>query len=161
MVIFEELCQRLAFLEGDDGQKDVAGEREIERGVGFAMAVSVFLPGAGVAFVVVAVFHRPVLANRACRARFFVCGEAGEEEACVAFLGLERVFLLRPIALDGNGRAGARQSGVDWGDGGDGTATQVQTPVLALLAQGKKGVALRACAAPARRWEVFSLVPMR
>ena len=57
MVMFEEVCQRLAFLEGDDGQEDVAGEREIERGVEFAMAVSVFLPGAGVAFVVVAVFH--------------------------------------------------------------------------------------------------------
>jgi hypothetical protein len=69
--MFKEVCQRLAFLEGDDGQEDVAGEREIERGVRFAMAVSIFLPGAGVAFVVVAVFHRPMLANRACRARFF------------------------------------------------------------------------------------------
>ena len=140
MVMFEELCQRLAFLEGDDGQEDVAGQREVERGVGFAVAVSVFLPGAGVAFVVVAVFHRPVLANRARRARFFVCGEAGEEEAGVAFLRLERVFLLRPIALDRDGRAGARQPGVDWGDDGDSTATQVQTPVLAFLAQCKKGL---------------------
>ncbi len=159
--MFEEVGQRLAFLKGDDGQKDVAGEREIERGVGFAMAVSVFLPGAGVAFVVVAIFHGPVLANRTCRARFFVRGEAGEEEACVVFLRLERVFLLRPIALDRDGRAGARQPGVDWGNDGDGTATQVQTPVLALLTQLKKGVALRACVAPARRLEVFSLVPMR
>jgi hypothetical protein len=33
--------------------------------------------------------------------------------------------------------------------------------VLALLAQFKKGVVLRACVAPARRLEVFSLVPMR
>jgi hypothetical protein len=161
MVMFEEVCQRLAFLEGDDGQEDVASEREIERGVRFAMAVSVFLPSAGVAFVVVAVFHRPVLANRPYRACFFVRGEAGEEEACVAFRRLERVFFLRPIALDRDGRAGARQSGVDWGNGGDGTAAQVQTPVLALLTQLKKGVALRACVAPARRWEVFSLVPMR
>ena len=56
VVEFKEVGQRLAFLEGDDGQKDVAGEREIERGVGFAMAVTVFLPSAGVAFVVVAVF---------------------------------------------------------------------------------------------------------
>ena len=62
MVVFEEVGQRLALLEGDDGQQDVAGEGEIERGVGFAMAVPVFLPGAGVAFVVVAVFHGPVLA---------------------------------------------------------------------------------------------------
>jgi len=161
MVMFEEVCQRLAFLEGNDGQEDVAGEREIERGVRFAMTVSVFLPGTGVAFVVVAVFHGPVRANRARRARFFVCGEAGEEAAGVAFLCLERVFLLRPIALDGDGGAGARQPGVDWGNGGDGPTPQVQTPVLALLAQFKKGVALRAWVAPARRLEVFSLVPMR
>jgi hypothetical protein len=161
MVMFEEVCQRLAFFERDEGQEDIAGECKIERGVGFAMAVAVFLPGAGVAFVVVAVFHRPVLANRIGSACFFLCGKAGEEEAGVAFGRLERVFLLRPIALDGDGRAGARQSGVDGGDGGDGPATQVQTPVLALLAQSKKGVALRACVAPARRWEVFSLVPMR
>ena len=98
MVMFEEVCQRLALLEGDHGQEDVAGEREIERGVGFAMAVSVFLPSAGVAFVVVAVFHGPVRANRACRARCLVGGKAGEEAAGVAFLGLERVLFLGPIA---------------------------------------------------------------
>jgi len=161
MVEFEEVRQRLPLLKGDDGQEDVAGEGEIERGVGFAMAVSVFLPGAGVAFVVVAVFHGPVLADRTCRASVFVRGEAREEEAGVVLLRLERVFLLRPIALDRDGRAGARQPGVDWGNGGDGTSTQVQTPVLTLLAQYKKGVALRACVAPARRLEVFSLVPMR
>lgn len=140
MVLFEEVGQRLALLEGDEGQEDVAGEREIERGVGFAVAVSVFLPGAGVAFVVVAVFHRPVLANRACRAHFFVRGEAGEEAAGVAFPRLERVFLLRPIALDRDGRAGAGQSGGDGGNGGDGPAAPVQAPVLALLTQGKRGV---------------------
>ena len=161
MVKFEEVGQRLALVEGDDGQEDVACEREIERGVRFAVAVPVFLPGTGVAFVVVAVFHGPVRANRARRARFFLCGEAGEEEASVAFLRLERVFLLRPIALDRDGGAGARQPGVDWGNGGDGPAPQVQTPVLALLTQLKKGVALRAWVAPARRLAVFSLVPMR
>jgi hypothetical protein len=161
VVEFEELSQRLAFLEGDEGQEDVAGERQIECGVGFAMAVAVFLPGAGIAFVVVAVFHRPVLANRVYSARFFLGSEAGEEAACVAFLRLEPVFLLRPIALDRDGRACSRQPGVDGGNGGDGAATPVQTPVLALLAQCKKGVPLRACLAPARRWEVFSLVPMR
>jgi hypothetical protein len=112
MVKFEEVGQRLTLLAGDEGQEDVAGEREIERGVGFAMAVPVFLPGTGVAFVVVAVFHRPVLANRLCRAQFFVYGEAGEEESGVAFGHLERVFLLRPVALDRDGRAGSRQPGV-------------------------------------------------
>jgi hypothetical protein len=66
VVELEEVCQRLALLEGDEGQEDVAGERQIERGVGFTMAVSVFLPGAGVAFVVIAVFYGPVRANRAC-----------------------------------------------------------------------------------------------
>lgn len=161
MVVFEEVCQRLAFFEGDDGQEDVAGEGEVERSVGFAMAVSVFLPGAGVAFVVIAVFHRPVLANRACGTRFFAGREAGEEEACVAFLCLERIFFLRPIALDRDGRAGARQPGGDGGNGGEGTTAQVQTPVITLLTQCKRGVPLRACIAPARRLEVFSLVPIR
>ena len=161
VVELEEVCQRLALLERDEGQEDVAGERQIERGVGFAMAVPVFLPGAGVAFVVVAVFPRPVRVNRACRARCLVRGKAGEEAAGVAFGGLERVFFLGPIAPNRNRRTGARESGVDGGNGGDGPAPPVQTPVLPLLTQGKKGVPLRACIAPARRWEVFSLVPMR
>jgi len=161
MVKFEEMGQRLTFLAGDEGEENVAGEREIERRVGFAMAVPVFLPGTGVAFVVVAIFHRPMLANRLCRAHFFVYGETGEEEAGVTFLRLERAFLLRPIALDRDSRADSRQPGVDRGNGGDGTATQVQSPVFALLTQCKKGVPLRACVAPARRLAVFSLVPMR
>lgn len=161
MVMFKEMSQRLTFLEGDEGQEDVAGEREIERSVGFAMAMAVFLPSTGVAFVVVAVFHGPVAAHRVCGAGFFLCGEAGEEEAGMPFGCLERVFFLRPITLDRDRRAGARQSGGDWGNGGDGPATAVQTPVFAFLAQLKKGVPVRACVAPARRREVFSLVPMR
>ena len=126
MVMFEKMGQWLAGLEGDEGQEDVARERQIERRVGFAMAVAVFLPGTGVAFVVVAVFHRPVLANGVCRTRFFVDGEAGEEEAGVAFGRLVRVFLLRPIAPDRDGRAGARQPGVDGSNGGDGGPTPIQ-----------------------------------
>ena len=108
VVELEEVCQRLTLLEGDEGQEDVAGECQIERGVGFAVAVSVFLPGAGVAFVVVAIFHGPVRANRACRARCLVGGKAGEEAAGVAFLGLERVVFLGPIAPNRDRRAGAR-----------------------------------------------------
>ena len=161
MVMFKEVSQRLTLLEGDEGQDDVAGEREIERGVGLAMAVAVFLPDTGVAFVVVAVFHGPVLTHRVGRARFLLGGETGEEEAGVAFGCLERVFLLRPIALDRDGRADAWQPGVDWGNGGDGPATPVQTPVFALLTQLKKWIPLSACVAPARRLAVFSLVPMR
>ena len=161
VVDLEVVGQGFAFLEGDEGQQDVAGQRQIERGVGFAMAVSVFLPGAGVALVVVAVFHRPVLANGSGRAGFFLDWEAGEEKAGVVFRRQKRILFLRPIAADGDGRAGARQPGVDGGDGGDGGAASVQTTVVALLAQVKRGVPWRACLAPARRLEVFSLVPMR
>ena len=161
MVMFKEVGQRLTFLEGDEGQEDVAGERQVERGVGFAMAMAVFLPGTDVAFVVVAVFHGPVPATRVGRARFFPGGEAGKEEAGVAFGRLERIFLFRPIALDRDGRAGSRQPGGDWRNGGDGRASPVQPPVLPLLTQRKKGVPWRAWVAPASRLAVFSLVPMR
>lgn len=161
MVVFEEVGQWLARLEGDQSQEDVAGERQIERGVGFAMAVAVFLPGAGVAFVVVAGFHRPVPACRIRRVPLFAGAQAGEEVAGVALLRLERVVLFRPVALDPEGRAGPWQSGVDGRDGGEGSASPVQSPVFALLAQFKRGVFWRACVAPARRWEVFSLVPTR
>ena len=122
MIPLEELGQRLTWLAGDEGQEDVAGEGEIERGVGFAMAVPVFLPGAGVAFVVVAVFHRPVFAHGPGGAGFFPGGEAGEEKTGVAFRSLERVFLFRPVALDGDGRAGSGQPGGDGGEGGEGPA---------------------------------------
>ena len=37
MVEFKEVRQGLALLEGDQGQEDVAGERQIERSGGFAM----------------------------------------------------------------------------------------------------------------------------
>ena len=161
MVMFEEMGQRLAWLEGDEGQENVAGERQIEGGVGFAMAVPVFLPGAGVALVVVAGFHRPVPTHRLGRALLFARGEAGEELAGVTFRRLERVVLFRPVALDRNGRSGPRQSGVDGRDRGDGSTAPVQPPVFGFLAQFKKGVPWRACVVPARRFEVFSLVPMR
>ena len=161
MVAFKEVRQRLALFKGDQRQQDVAGERQIEGGVGFAMAVPVFLPGAGVALVVVAGFHRPVPTHCLGRALLLAGAQAGEEVAGVAFLRLERVVLLRPVALDRDGRAGPRQSGVDGRDRGDGAAAPVQPPVFAFLAQFKKGVLWRACVAPARRFEVFSLVPMR
>jgi hypothetical protein len=161
MVVFEEVGQGLALLERDEGQEDVAGERQVERGGGLAVAVAVFLPGAGVAFVVVAVLHRPMSAHGAEGAGLFVRAEAGEEVAGVAVLLLERVFLLRPIALDGDRAAGAGQPGGDGADGGDGSAPPVQAPVVAFLAQLKKGVPWRACFAPASRWAVLALVPRR
>jgi len=161
MVAFEEVCQGLALLEGNEGQEHVTGERQIERGVGFAMAVAVFLPGAGIAFVVVAVFHRPVSANRPHRTGSFFHVEAREEKAGVAFRHGERVFFLRPVAPDGEGGTGPGQSGGDGGDGGGRSAALIQSSVFTFLAQAKKGVVLSACAAAASRWEVLALVPMR
>ena len=161
MVALKVVRQRLAFFKWDQRQQDVAGQRQIERGVGFAMSVPVFLPGAGVALVVVAGFHRPVPAHRLGRPLRLAHGEAGEEVAAVAFRRLERVVLFRPVALNGEGRAGSRQAGVDGGDRGDGPAAPVQPPVSAFLAQFKRGVSWSACVAPARRLEVFFLVPTR
>lgn len=161
VVELEEVGQGLTLLERDERQEDVAGERQIERGVGFAVAVAVFLPGAGIALVVVAVLHRPVPAHSAEGAGLFVRAEAGEEVAGVAFRRLERGFLLRPVALDRDGRAGAGQPGGDGAERGDGAAPPVQSPVPGFLAQLKKGVPWRACVAAASRLEVFSLVPMR
>jgi hypothetical protein len=111
--------------------------------------------------VVVAVFHRPVPAHRVGRALFFAHGEAGAEEPGVTFRRRQRVFLLRPVTLDGDGRAGSRQPGGDGGNGGDGPAPPIQPPVFALLTQVKKGVPLRACVAPASRLAVLALVPTR
>ena len=96
-----------------------------------------------------------MFANGASRAGFFFSIEAGEEKADVAFRRCKRVVFLRPVAPDGEGGAGTRQPG------GDGGATLIQSSVSAFLAQAKKGVSFRACAAAASRWEVLALVPMR
>ena len=89
MVEFEEVDQGLALLEGDQGQEDVASERQIERSGRFAMAVPIFLPGTGVAFVVVAVFHRPVPVRRRGRTLLFVHSEANDKVVQVALLRLK------------------------------------------------------------------------
>ena len=161
MVVFKEVRQRLALFKGDQRQQDVAGQRQIERGVGFAMAVPVFLPRAGVALVMVAGFHRPVPARGRGRPFLLPGAQAGEEVAGVALARLERVVLFRPVALDRKGRTGARQAGVDGRDGGDGPAASVQPAVFAFLAQFKRGVPWRDCVAPARRLAVLALVPRR
>ena len=161
VVEFKKVRQGLPLLEGNEGQQHVAGQCQIERGVGFAVAVAVFLPGAGVAFVMVPVFHRPMFAHGPGRAGFFFLREAGEKIAGMAFGRGQRVFFLRPVAPDGQGGADSRQPGGDGGNGGDGGAATIQASVFAFLAQVKKGVSLRACAAAASRWEVLALVPMR
>ena len=161
VVVFEAVGQRLAFLKWDEGQKDIAGERQIECGVGFAMAVAVFLPGAGIALVMVAVFHRPGRAHGRRRAGAFGHREAAQKMAGVAFRRRRRILFLRPVAPDGQGGADSRQPGGDGGNGGDRGAATIQASVFAFLAQVKKGVSLRACAAAASRWEVLALVPLR
>jgi hypothetical protein len=63
MVMFEKVREGLSVFEGDESQENVPGECEVEGGVGFAVAEAVLLPGAGVALVVIAVFHGPMLAG--------------------------------------------------------------------------------------------------
>ena len=79
MVEFEEMRQGLAFLEGDQGQKPVSGERQIESSSGFSVKMLFLLPRAGVAFAVVAVFRRPVSVHRLGRTLLFTPGEAIEK----------------------------------------------------------------------------------
>lgn len=55
VVKLEEMREGFALLEGNDGEQGIARECQIESGLWSSMAVPVFLPGGGVAFVVVAV----------------------------------------------------------------------------------------------------------
>ena len=57
----------------------------------------------------------------------------------MTFPRLERIFLLRPVTLDGKSRAGTGQMGIDRGDGLDGGASRVEAPVFAFTTQLKKG----------------------
>jgi hypothetical protein len=61
VVKLEEVGEGPALLEGNDGKQGIARERQGESGLGSSMPVPVFLPGGGVAFVVVAVLDAPVL----------------------------------------------------------------------------------------------------
>jgi len=60
VVEFEEVGQRLSLFEGDDGEQSIACEGQIQGGFGPSVPVAIFLPGGGVALVVVAVFDAPV-----------------------------------------------------------------------------------------------------
>ena len=57
------------------------------------MSVPIFLPGGGVAFVVIAVLDAPVLANGAGGTGFFFRFQAGKEDAGMALGRLVGVFL--------------------------------------------------------------------
>ena len=161
VVEFEEVSEGLPVLKGNEGEQDVAGEGEVEGSFWSAMSVPIFLPGGGVAFVVIAVLDAPVLANGAGGTGFFFRFQAGKEDAGMALGRLVGVFLFLPVALHGDGGAGAGQLGGDWGDGLDGGFAGVDAPVIAFAAQVKKGEPSRARVAASNRLEVFAFVPMR
>lgn len=89
MAAFKKRSHGLAVFERNHGQENVAGESQIEGGIGFAMTMAVFLPRAGVAFVVVAVFHGPRLADSVGGVGFFVGAQAGKEEAGAVISGAQ------------------------------------------------------------------------
>ena len=146
--------------EGNDGKQGVAREGEVQSGVGSAMPVTIFLPGRGVSFVVVAVLNAPVTSDGFCGTGFFVHRQAGEEDTGVALGGL-RVFFFAPVALHGNGATGSGESSRYRRDGLDGGFAGIDAPVLPFATELKKGEPSRASAAPLRRLEVFAFVPMR
>ena len=110
VVKFKECGQRFSLFEWNDGKQGVAREGEVEGGVGSAMPVTIFLPGRGVAFVVVAVLDAPVTSDGLCGTGFFVHRQSGMEDTGVALEGLW-VFVFPPLALHGNGATGSGQSG--------------------------------------------------
>ena len=124
------------------------------------MAMAIFLPGGGVAFVVVAILDGPVTARSLCGAGFVFGAEAGEEEAGMGLFFL-RVLLLCPLPHDGKRATCAGQANFDGGNRFNGGFAGVDAPVFALATQAKKGEFSSAREAPSRRLEVFSLVPMR
>ena len=83
LIKLKEAGERLTRFEGDDGKGRVAGEREVEGGVGTAMPVAILLPQRGVSLVVVAVLDAPVSADGLRGARFVLGIEAREEKAGV------------------------------------------------------------------------------
>ena len=81
VIKFEEVSERLTLLEGNDGKEGVASEGQIQSCFGSSMPLSVLLPGRSVAFVVIAIFNIPVLADCLDGAVFFLWAKTGEEEA--------------------------------------------------------------------------------
>jgi len=67
------------------------------------MAVTIFLPEAGVRFVVVGFLHRPVSARPLNQTLLFVYSKATAKVASVVFLRLKQVVFLYPVAMDRDG----------------------------------------------------------
>jgi len=72
-----------------------------------------------------------------------------------------RIFLFAPVTLHGHGGTGAGQPGADRGDGRHCAFAGVDATVIDFATQVKKGEPSRARAAPSRRLEVLSFVPIR
>ena len=125
------------------------------------MPVTILLPGGSIAFVMIAVFDRPVLTRGSGGTCFFFGSKTGEEDAGVALEGLAGIALLGPLALYAHYGAGAGQSGGNRGDGFEGGFAGVDASVFGFCAQVKRGVFSRARVAAFKRTEVFSLVPRR
>ena len=160
VVKLEEVGERLALFEGNDRKQGIAREGEIQSGLGSSVTMAVFLPGAGITFVVVAILDAPVFTDSPGGAGFFCHSKAGEKDAGMAFESLG-FFLFAPVALHGDRRASAGQSRGDGRDCFHGGFTRVDAPVLAFGAQVKKGESAKAPVAASSRFGVFSLVPMR
>jgi hypothetical protein len=160
MIKLKEVSKGLVFFKGNDGQQGVACERQIQSGVGPAMAVTVFLPRGSVALVVIAVFNAPVLTRGASRARFLFTAKTGEEDALMALCALGIAFL-GPLAKHGHYGARAGEPGCDRGNGFNRSLAGVDASVFAFCAQVKKGVFFKALTAALSLIGVFSLVPRR
>ena len=88
MIKLEEVSEGLSLLKGNNGQQGVAYESQVQSGVGSAVAMMILLPGADVAFVMIAVFDAPVLAGRLGGERFLFGAETGKENAGVVSLSI-------------------------------------------------------------------------
>lgn len=160
VVALEVLREGLSRLEGDQRQEPIARERQIERGLGSAVTVLILLPGARVAFPMIAIFHTPVPADGFDTAVFLHTRQAGEEPAGMGFFGRLGLFLFTPAALHAQDRAQVRQIEVRRLCLRGGRFALVNAPVPAFYAEGKKGEPARSSLARPNLLEVFSLVPM-
>jgi hypothetical protein len=123
-----------------------------------AEPMAVFLPYAVVAFVVVAVFHAPVLAHCGAESDGFSRWTAGDEVADVDVLFV-RVVSLHPFAFDFHRAAGTGKPDINGSERSDCGATDIDATVVAIATQVKKGVLPIAVSTASSRLPVFSLVP--
>src|SRR4051812_44009568 len=97
--MLEVLSERRALFKGDQGQECIAGQGEIESGVGPAVTVIVFTPSAGVTFPVIAIFHTPVSADSLDAALALDRGQARYEPPGVDLFVAVLACLFAPATL--------------------------------------------------------------